>query len=57
MPRTRDTLKTGAVKSRSDILMEAYKQVCSWTNAMNSKLTKEYLTDQIHSCEGNMKDT
>ena len=39
------------------ILMEVYKQVRSRTNAMNSKLTKEYFTDKIHSCEGNMKDS
>ena len=27
------------------------------TNAMNSKLKKEYFTDKIHSCEGNIKNT
>ena len=39
------------------IVMEAYKQVRNRTDAMNSKLKKEYFTDKIHSCEGNMKDT
>ena len=39
------------------MLMEAYKHARSRANAMNSKLTKEYFTDKIHSCEGNMKDT
>ena len=57
MFRTRDKLKTAAVKSRCNILTEAYKQVCNKTNAMNSKLKKEYFTDKINSCEGNMKDT
>ena len=57
MLRTRDKLKTAAVKSRSNILMEAYKQVRNRTNAMNSKLKKEHFTEKIHSCEGNMKDT
>ena len=56
MFRTRYKLKTAAVKSRSNILMEAYKQVCNRTNAMNSKFKKELFTDKIHSCEGNMKD-
>ena len=55
--RTRDKLKTAAVKSRSNILLAAYKQVRNRTNAMNSKLKREYFTDKIHSCEGNMKDT
>ena len=57
MFRTRDKLKTAAIKSRSNILLKAYKQVRNRTNAMNSKLKKEYFTDEIHSCEGNMKDT
>ena len=57
MFRTRDKLKTAALKSRSNILMKAYKQVRNRTNAMNSKLKKEYFTDKIQSCEGNMKDT
>ena len=58
MFRTRDKLKTATVKSRlMDILMEAYKQVHNRTNAMKSKLKKEYFTDKIRSCERNMKDT
>ena len=57
MFRTQDKLKTAPVKSRSNILMKAYKQVHNRANAMNSKLKKEYFTDKIHSCEGNMKDT
>ena len=56
MFRTRDKLKTAASKSRPNILMEVYKQVRNRTNAMNSKLKKEYFTEKIHSCEGNMKD-
>ena len=57
MFRTREKLKTAAIKSGSNILMEAYKQVRNRTNAMNSKLKKGYFSDKIHSCEGNMKDT
>ena len=57
MFRMRDKLKTEVIKSRSNILMETYKQVRNRTNATNSKLKKEYFTDKIHSCEGNMKDT
>ena len=57
MLRTRDKLKTAAIKSRSNILMEAYKRVRNTTNAMNSKFKKECSTDKIHSCDGNIKDT
>ena len=35
MPRTRDKLKTAAIKSRSNILIEACKQVRNRTSALN----------------------
>ena len=57
MFRTWDKLITAAIKSRSSILMEAFKQVRNRTNAMNVKFKKEYVADKIHSCEGNIKDT
>ena len=57
MFRTWDKLKTAAIKSRSNILMEVYKQVSKRTNAMNSKFKQECSRDKIHCCEGNMKDT
>ena len=37
--------------------MEAYKKVRIKVNALNSKLKKQYFTDKIHSCEGNLKET
>ena len=54
---TGDKLKTAAVKSRSNMLMKACKQIHNRTNAMNSKLKKENSTNKIHSCEGNIKYT
>ena len=55
--KTRDKLKAAAIKSRPNILMEAYKQVRNRDNAMNSKPKNEHFTDKIHSCKGNIKDT
>ena len=57
MFRTRDRLKAAAIKSKSVLLMEAYKKIRNKANALNTKLKKRYFTDKIHSCEGNIKET
>ena len=50
MFRAREKLKTAAIKSKSTLLLEAYKQVRNRSNAMNSKLMKQHFTDGIQSC-------
>ena len=57
MFRTRDRLKAAAIKSKSVLLMEAYKEIWNKANALNTRLKKSYFTDKIHSCEGNIKET
>ena len=57
MFRTRDRLKAAAIKSKSVLLMEAYKKIRNKANALNTRLKKSYFTDKIHSCEGNIKET
>ena len=55
--RTRDRLKAAAIKSKSVLLLEAYKKFRNKANALNTRLKKSYFTDKIHSCEGNIKET
>ena len=57
MFRMRDKLKAAAIKSKSVLLMEAYKKIRNKANALNTKLKKRYFTKKIHSCEGNIKET
>ena len=37
--------------------MDSYKQVCNNVNAMNTQLKKQYYTDKILSCQGDMKES
>ena len=56
MFRTRDKLKTAAIKAKSAILMGAYKRIQNKANALNTKLKRQYST-KIQSCERNLKET
>ena len=55
--RTREKLKRSAVKSKSALVMELYRQVSYRVNSLNKQLRKEYFTNKISSCNGNMKDS
>ena len=55
--RSRDKLKAAAVKSKSEILMTAYRQVRNKANKINADLKKAYFTNKIHEAAGNMKET
>ena len=55
--RSRDKLKVAAVKSKSEILMAAYRQVRNKANRMNADLKKTYFRNKIHGAEGNVKET
>ncbi len=48
--RTRDRLKKAAVKRKSDILMNSYRQVRNKVNCLNTKLKKQYYANKIASC-------
>ena len=45
------------MKSKSAIVMESYKQVRNRVNSSNKQLKKEYFTNKISSCKGNIKDS
>ena len=56
MFKTRDSLKAAAIKSKSVLWMEAYKNIRKKANALNTRHKKRYFTDKIHSCKGNIKE-
>ena len=55
--RTRDKLKIAAVKANSELLMSAYKHMRCKANNLNQSLKKQYFTNKLRSCEGNIKET
>ena len=55
--RTRDKLKKSAVKSKSPILMDSYRQIRNKVNALNVLLKKQYYTNRISACKGNTKES
>ena len=57
MFRTRDKLKTAAIKAKSKILIGAYKRRQNKANALNTKLKRQYFSTKIQSCERNLKET
>ena len=54
--QTRDELKKAAAKRKSQFLMDSYRQVRNKVNVLNIQLKKQYYTNKISACQGNMKD-
>ena len=52
---TRDRLKKQAVRFKSDILMEAYRQTRNKVNMLNMELRGEFFTTKIASQNGDLK--
>ena len=55
--KTRDQLKKAASKRKSQFLMDSYRQVRNKVNTMNTHLKKQYYTDKISSCQGDMRES
>ena len=55
--RTRDTLKAKAVKMKSEILMEAYRNLRNQVNRENDKLKRQYFAKKISDNEKDIKGT
>ena len=55
--RTRDTLEQKAVKMKSEILMQAYKEMRNQVNSDNRMLKRKYFQNEITQQEGNVKGT
>ena len=57
LQKTRDKLKIAAVEAKSELLMQAYRKVGNKVNSLNTRLKRQYFTNKIDSCEGNLKET
>ena len=55
--KSRDKLKKAAVKNKSDILMNCYRQVRNKVNKLNTSLKKQHYANRITACKGNMQDS
>ena len=55
--RARDKLKIKAVKVKSQLLMNAYKQMRCKANNLNRKLKREHFSSKIELNKGNIKET
>ena len=55
--RARDRLKTTALKRKSPILIDAYRQARNRVNSLNIELKKQYFSKKISECKGNMKES
>ena len=55
--RTRDKLKTAALKNKSPIIMDSYRHVRNRVNFLNKQLKKQHYTNKISSNKGNLKDS
>ena len=57
MCKSRDRLKKLAVSSKSDLLMQAYRQLRNRVNKLNENLKREFFTNKIASYDGDLKNT
>ena len=55
--RSRDQLKKATVVSKSPHLMDSYRQIRNKVNTLNVQLKRQYYTNKISACEGNMKES
>ena len=54
---TRNKLKKAATKRKSPFLMHSYRQVRNKVNILNIRIKKQYYTNKISACQGNMKES
>ena len=57
MCKSRDRLMKLAVRSKSEILMQAYRQMRNRVNKLNLNLKREFFTNKIASYDGDLKNT
>ena len=55
--RTRDRLKTAAAKRKSPLIMDSYRHDRNKVNVLDNQLKKQYYTNKISACQGNMKES
>ena len=54
---SRNKLKRAALKRKSQFLMDSFRQIRNKVNIMNTQLEKQYYTEKISACQGNMKES
>ena len=54
---SRDKLRKQAIKSKSEVLFDTYKQMRNKVNKINIDLKRDYFTIKIASHEGDIKST
>ena len=54
---TRDRLKKAAAKRKSSLLMDSYWHVHNEVRVLSIELKKQYDTNKISACQGNMKES
>ena len=57
MSVARDKLKKQAVRSNSEILMQAHRQMSNKVNKLNTEFKRMYFSNKIASHEGDLKNT
>ena len=55
--KSRDRLKKAAIKHKSPAMMGRYKTARNKVNNLNVTLKRQYFTNKIIECKGNMKET
>ena len=55
MCKARDKLTHQAIRSKSALLMKSYRKMRNQVNKLNGKIKREYFTNRITSCEGDLK--
>ena len=55
--RSRNKLKSAAMKHKSSILISCYRQVRSKVNNLNKKLKKDYFSTKVASFTGNLQES
>ena len=50
-------MKKQAIRSKSEILMQAYRNIRNQANKLNVELKRKCFTNKISSCEGDLKST
>ena len=53
--QTRDRLKKAAIKRKSSFLMDSYRQIRNRVTTLSKQLKKQYYTNKVSACKGNMK--
>ena len=55
--QTRDRFKKAAIKSMFVFIMETYRQTRNKVNNMKIQLKKQYYTNKISACKGNINES